>query len=279
MASGENGKAVFLLYLEGLTKNETLKSAGLAGVRLPVAPLDTINITQDININSQVLPLSGSVVFGGGPGLLNVSYDSLLPIENTPRWAHTPNGQYPWRDVNWYATLLRTLGSTNDIFRLVVSEPAGGGAGYLEGGIGDNRLAVDMKAMISSFSITDEEGDCLWYTIEFTEYRVLTYSTVARELGPLTYKVDKYKTLEQIANGYRQFDVRWQNLLKLNKNLKQPLTKADKKKGKKPKKVTDQKQTIKRGTVVRLRTKTGVIDAIDDFDIGKENDQTDNDSA
>lgn len=268
MASGENGKAVFLLASEGLTKNETLKSAGLTGIRLPVAPLDVLNIDQEININNQVLPLSGSVAFGGGPGLLKVSFDSLLPMENTPRWAHMPNGQYPWRDVNWYTKLLRDLSMANDVFRLVVSEPAGGAGGYLEGGIGDNRLAVDTKAMISSFSITDEEGDCLWYTIEFTEYKVLTYSTVRRDIGPEFYTVDVYKTLEQIANGYRMFDVRWQNLLRLNKNLKQPV----KKKGQKPKKVTNQKQVIKKGTKLRLRTKTGAIDAIDDFDIGKEND-------
>jgi hypothetical protein len=91
---------------------------------------------------------------------------------------------------------------------------------------------------------------------------------VRRDIGPEFYTVDVYKTLEQIANGYRMFDVRWQNLLRLNKNLKQPV----KKKGQKPKKVTNQKQVIKKGTKLRLRTKTGAIDAIDDFDIGKEND-------
>lgn len=272
MARSENGKAVFLIYKEGLTNNDSLKSAGLAGIRLPVAPLDTISIEQGINLNNSTVPVSGSVVFGGGPGLATVNFNSLLPIHSDEPWAHSNNAQYPYQDPTWYDTFLRSLASNNVIFRLVVSEPSGGGTGYLSAGIGDNRLVFDLPAMISSYSVTDEEGDCLWYSITFTEYKVLSYTTVTKDSGPIFYTVDKFNTLEEIANYYRQFGVKWKNLLRLNRNLKQPI----KKKGQKPKKVKNQKDPIKRGTKVRLRKDNGVIDSIDEFDVARPDPANDN---
>lgn len=263
MARAENGKAVFLIYKEGLTNNDSLKSAGLAGIRLPVAPLDTISIEQGINLNNSVVPLKGSVVFGGGPGLATVDFNSLLPIHQNESWAHLANAQYPYQDPTWYDGFMRKLASENVIFRLVVSEPVGAGAGYLNSGIGDNRLVFDSSAMVSAYNVTDEEGDCLYYSITFTEYKELTFTSVRKDIGPEFYTISKYNTLESVANYYRPFGVTWKNLLRLNRNMKQPVTK----KRQKPKKVTNQKQKIKKGTKIRLRTSTGVIDSIDDFNV------------
>jgi hypothetical protein len=260
LARSENGKAVFLIEIAGITKNDTLKSAGPAGIRLPVAPLDSIAIDQGINLNNNQLPLTGSVVFGGGPGLATVNFDSLFPLEEYPVWAHRPTAQQPARDMSWYDNLLRSLASNNTVFRLIISEPTG--SGYYEGGVEANRLVFDRPAMVSSYSVTDEEGDCLWYSVGFTEYKRVSFTTVKRALGPETYKVNqtKYNTALEISNLYRVWDVRWQNILALNPKMKQPAAP-----GKKAQPVINQNQPIAMGTIVRLRKATGNIDAIDDF--------------
>lgn len=254
MARAEKGKAVFLIARGDLTNDQTLVNAGLSGVRLPVAPLDTISVQQGTNVNNNNVPASGSVVFGGGPGLITINFDSLLPLEANPVYGHDPTAQHPYRDPNWYDSLLKRLASQNTIFRLVVSEPSIGGS--YSNDASANRLVYDHLAMITQYSVNDEEGDCLWYSVSFTEYRELAFSMVRRDIGPYTYVVNRkdLQTPARIARNYKRFGVTYQTILRLNKNMKQPHAK-----GKKPKKVTNQNQRIKMGTKIKLRTSDGAL--------------------
>lgn len=254
MARAEKGKAVFLLARNDITNDQTLINAGLSGIRLPVAPLDTINVQQGTNVNNNNVPASGSVVFGGGPGLITISFDSLLPLEANPVYGHTATAQHPYQDPNWYDALLKRLASQNTIFRLVVSEPTA--VGSYTNDASANRLVYDHLTMITQYSVNDEEGDCLWYSIAFSEYRELAFSLVRRDIGPYTYVVNRkdLQTPARIARYYKRYGVTYQTILRLNKNMKQPH-----KKGKKPKKVTNQNQRIKMGTKIKLRAQDGSL--------------------
>jgi len=226
----------------------------LSGIRLPVAPLDTISVQQSTNVNSNTVPASGSVVYGGGPGLMVISFNSLLPLEANPVYGHSPTGQYPYKDPNWYDGLLKRLANQNTVFRLVVSDPIVGGSYTNDASA--NRLVYDHLAMITQYSVTDEEGDCLWYSIAFSEYRELAFNLVRRDIGPYTYVVNRkdLQTPARIARYYKRYGVTYQTILRLNKNMKQPH-----KKGKKPKKVTNQNQRIKMGTKIKLRAQDGSL--------------------
>lgn len=268
MARAEKGKAVFLIARGDITNDQSLIGAGLAGIRLPVAPLDSISVQQGTNVNNSNVPASGSVVFGGGPGLISITFNSLLPLETNPVYGHDPTEQYPYRDPSWYDNFLKRLANQNTVFRLVVAEPAVGGSYANDASA--NRLVYDHLAMISNYSVNDEEGDCLWYTISFTEYRELAFEMVQRDIGPYTYVVNRkdLQTPAKIARYYKRYGVTYQTILRLNKNMKQPHAK-----GKKPKKVTNQNQRIKMGTKIKLRTKDGALfspiteaDSVDNLD-------------
>lgn len=263
MGNQQTGKAVYIISKEGSTVDEGLQGRGMAGLRLPVAPLDQISVDQGVNLNNSVVALSGSVVFGGGPGLATLSFNSLLPIEVGLPFAHQNTSQYPWIDATTYSDTLKRLASNNVIFRLIVAEADAGGG--VVGSLGENRLVWDSPAMISSYSLTDEEGDCLWYQIAFTEYRELKFTQVQRDIGKQFYTSVKNDTLESIARDHRQYGVNWKNLLNLNPKLKQPVVK----KGVKPKKVTTQKHRIKVGSKIRMRRPNGVIDSVDTFESRK----------
>lgn len=249
----DRGKAVYLIANSEHTRHAFLQSLGQSGLRLPVAPLDNVTVTQNVNLNTNVLPLSGSVVFGGGPGLSNVSFSSFLPLEPNEIYAHLTTSQYGYRSPSEYDAQLRDIASNNVVFDLIVSDAEGSSSAaysYIEP---DARVIYHKLSMIDSYSVSDEEGGSLWYTISFTEYRPLyakKVSVTQKDIGPEFYVVSKLKTLEQIAGRYRAFNVTVKQLIALNR--KPGLPRAG---GTKKDKVTNGKQTIKAGTKVRLRKK------------------------
>jgi hypothetical protein len=249
----DRGKAVYLIANADHTRNAFLQSLGQSGLRLPVAPLDAVTVTQNVNINSNVLPTAGSVVFGGGPGLATVSFDSFLPLEPNEPYAHLSTSQYGYRSPAEFDAQLRDIASNNVVFDLVISDSEGVSSAaysYIEP---DARVIFHKLAMIDSYMVTDEEGGALWYSISFTEYRPLfakKVSATQKDIGPEFYVVTKLKTLEQIARRYTAFNVTVKQLIALNRKPGLPLAGGGKKD-----KVTNGKQTIKAGTKVRLRKK------------------------
>lgn len=247
----DRGKAVYLVANASLTRNDFLQGLGGAGLRLPVAPLDNIIVTQNVNVNTNVLPLAGSVVFGGGPGLKSVAFSGLFPLDRFEPYAHPETSQYGYQSPNWYDEKLQGLAASNTIFDLVISDAEGAGSTaytYLEP---DARVVYHSLAMIDSYSVTDEEGGTLWYSISFTQYRPLSSKIVtvtSKNWGPEFYTVDALKTLEAIAKRYAPYGTTVKKLIYLNR--KPGLPRAD---GGKKDKIQNGKQKIKKGTKVRLR--------------------------
>lgn len=249
----DRGKAVYLIANSNHTRHAFLQSLGQSGLRLPVAPLDSVTVTQNVNINSNVLPLSGSVVFGGGPGLATVSFDSFFPLEPDEIYAHLTTSQYGYRSPSEYDAQLRDIASNNVVFDLVISDSEGSSSSAYSYVEPDARVIYHKLSMIDSYSVSDEEGGSLWYSISFTEYRPLfakKVSATQKDIGPEFYKVDRLKTLEEIARYYRAYNVTVKQLIALNR--KPGLPRAT---GSKKDKVINGKQVIKKGTKVRLRKK------------------------
>lgn len=227
-------------------------------IRLPVGPLDSVNIDQSANINQQNLA-GYSAVFGGGMGLMSVSFSSVFPMHNNEVWAHPTSG-FPVFDPSYYDRVLRFFAKHNIVFQLVISN-VGSGGGFTNESVDRSLIVYDRLSMVESYSPSYEEDDSIFYSVTFRQYQPFKSFTVRNALTnpanrppfhisgsrnvPNRKKPIPVNTYQRIVDYYKpKFKITVAELIKLNPKMKD--TKGDL--------VKRGNQVIKTGTKIRLRT-------------------------
>lgn len=225
------GKAVYLIHNDRVSRDgNPLQKYGIQGVRLPVAPLDSLVRSESININTNVLPQKGSVVFGAGPSLTKVTVNTILPLHNAESWAHPLFGSF-YQDFTprEWDKLLTTLAEGNIVFDLVIAEPNNNGGAYF---LGTEDNFVHNFAMIEAYDVEEMDGADMYCNIQFTQYRqvsVRQFETGGDAKGdriPKTVKIDVIKVngqkvkrdIRYWANKYLGSPDKWKDIWRLKTN-------------------------------------------------------------
>jgi hypothetical protein len=199
-----------------------LEKYGIQGVRLPVAPLDSLVRSESINVNTSILPQKGSVVFGAGPSLTKVTVNTVFPLHSAESWAHPLFGSF-YQDFTprEWDKLLTQLAEQNIVFDLVIAEPNNGGGAYF---LGTEDNFVHNLAMIESYDVEEFDGADMYCNIQFTQYRQVSAKRFMEDDGskgdriPKTVKIAKGKDIKFWANKYLGSADKWREIWKLKTN-------------------------------------------------------------
>ena len=142
----DKGVSIFLFDEPGISApgNILATKFGAAGLQLPVAPLNNIDINENIVVNNETLPRLGSVIFGGGEGATSVSFSTEFPLESNS-YVQVPGHGTP----SQYNEIIKQIAADNLIFRLTLVFQR---AGVAVRSLSDDYIVFDDKVMIQSFS-------------------------------------------------------------------------------------------------------------------------------
>lgn len=140
----DKGVSIFLFDEGDISGDDSvLKKFGASGLQLPVAPLNQIDINENIVVNNETLPRLGSVIFGGGPGATTVRFSTEFPLEANPYVQFAGHGT-----PSGYNKDIVALAENNTIFRLILAFQTGAAVKSLS----DDYIIFNDLVMIQSFS-------------------------------------------------------------------------------------------------------------------------------
>lgn len=183
----DTGASIFLFHKEGVSlPDNVIKTKYPAGVCLPVAPMDSLSIAENVIINSEILPRRGAVTFGGGRGAKQISLNTIFPMEAANNFAHG-HAQSIWFPYQ-YDELLRSIAQTNCVVDLVIGNAATPAAAI------DNSLFFKGSVFIQSYNSDRLEGDDIYVAIEFIEWQEVAVKKVRLQgnSGPYSDRKGKY---------------------------------------------------------------------------------------
>lgn len=174
-----SGAAIYLFHDTQQQKGKEggpLQRFGAGGLVLPVGPLDQVAISENIIVNTEVLPRLGAVVFGGGRGARVVSINTLLPDDLLTNYVIPGSTVLPPYE---YDKILSQIGQENHVCRLLIANKSD---------VGRYAVMTDMTVMMQAYTTTHMEGADISVSMEFIEWQMI--------------KVRKVKTTIKTAGGW-----------------------------------------------------------------------------
>ena len=160
------GAAIWLFSNSEVSNpGNNLEKYGSGGLALPVAPLESVSIAENIIVNTETLPHRGMVAFGGGKGATQINVRTLFPLEPQSAFVHghIVNMKYP----SEYDTDLKELAQTNCVFRLVIADASAPSAQ-----LGKTANTIfDDYVLIQSYNTLQAEGADIEASIEFIQWQ------------------------------------------------------------------------------------------------------------
>ena len=159
------GVSIFLLNSEYSGDDSPLKPYEPGALQLPVAPLNQIDINENVVVNSETLPRLGSVIFGGGQGATTVRFSTEFPLEANS-YVQVPGHGTP----SAYNAIIKSLAEKNTIFRLILAFQTGAPITSLS----DDFLIFDDHVMIQSFSRVHGDQMDIGVTVDCIKWQEVT---------------------------------------------------------------------------------------------------------